>query len=42
VLEAVHQRNGMAMSPGRASLFLDILFERGLREGTQTKSEVQQ
>ncbi len=41
-LGAVKTQNGAAMSVGRISTFLDIYFERDLREGTLTESEIQE
>lgn len=41
-LGAVKEQNGAAMSLGRVSTFLDIYFERDLREGTITEQEVQE
>jgi len=41
-LGAVKEQNGAAMSLGRVSTFLDIYFERDLREGTITEDEVQE
>src|SRR6516225_8817409 len=41
-LAAVKEQNGAAMSLGRVSTFLDIYFERDLREGTLTESQAQE
>lgn len=41
-LGAVKEQNGAAMSLGRVSTFLDIYFERDLREGTVTETEIQE
>src|SRR6201982_3809869 len=41
-LAAVKEPNGAAMSLGRTSTFLDIYFERDLKEGTLTESEAQE
>lgn len=41
-LGAVKDQNGAAMSIGRNSTFLDIYFERDLREGKITESEAQE
>src|SRR5215469_12429297 len=41
-LAAVKEQNGAAMSLGRTSTFLDIYFERDLREGTLTESQAQE
>src|SRR6185436_12561614 len=38
-LAAVKEQNGAAMSLGRVSTFLDIYFERDLKEGTLTESQ---
>ena len=40
-LGAIKDQNGAAMSLGRTSTFLDIYFERDLKSGTITESEVQ-
>jgi formate C-acetyltransferase len=40
--EAVKEQNGAAMSLGRVSTFLDIYFERDLREGKLTESQAQE
>ena len=41
-LAAIKTQNGAAMSVGRVSTFLDIYFERDLKNGTLTESEVQE
>ena len=41
-LAAVKEQNGAAMSLGRTSTFLDIYFERDLKEGTLSESEAQE
>ena len=41
-LAAVKDQNGAAMSIGRISTFLDIYFERDLKEGLITEAEVQE
>ena len=41
-LGAVKDQNGAAMSLGRTSTFLDIYFERDLKEGSITEEEVQE
>lgn len=41
-LSAVKENNGAAMSLGRVDAFLDIYFERDLKEGTITESEIQE
>lgn len=41
-LAAIKTQNGAAMSVGRISTFLDIYFERDLRNGVLTESEVQE
>ncbi|MEM6472820.1 MAG: formate C-acetyltransferase [Planctomycetota bacterium] len=41
-LGAIKEQNGAAMSFGRTSTFFDIYFERDLREGTITESEIQE
>ena len=41
-LAAIKTQNGAAMSVGRVSTFLDIYFERDLRNGVLTESEAQE
>ncbi len=41
-LAAVKENNGAAMSLGRVDAFLDIYFERDLKEETITESEIQE
>ena len=41
-LAAVKENNGAAMSLGRVDAFFDIYFERDLKEGTVTESEIQE
>lgn len=41
-LAANKEQNGAAMSLGRTSTFLDIYFERDLKEGTLTESQAQE
>lgn len=41
-LAAIKTQNGAAMSVGRISTFLDIYFERDLKNGVLTESEVQE
>jgi len=41
-LAAVKEQNGAAMSLGRVSTFLDIYFDRDLKNGTLTEAEAQE
>ncbi len=41
-LGAIKEQNGAAMSLGRVSTFLDIYFERDLKNGVYTESEIQE
>src|SRR5699024_629599 len=41
-LAAIKEQNGAAMSLGRVSTFLDIYFERDLKEGTLDESGAQE
>ncbi len=41
-LAAIKEQNGAAMSLGRVSSFLDIYFERDMREGVLTEAEAQE
>ena len=41
-LGAIKEQNGAAMSLGRVSTFLDIYFERDLKEGKLTEIEIQE
>ncbi len=41
-LAAIKTQNGAAMSVGRVSTFLDIYFERDLKKGIITESEIQE
>jgi formate C-acetyltransferase len=41
-LAAVKEQNGAAMSLGRTSTFLDVYFERDLREGTLAEQQAQE
>ncbi|MCL2610757.1 MAG: formate acetyltransferase, partial [Defluviitaleaceae bacterium] len=41
-LAAIKEQNGAAMSIGRISTFLDIYFERDLKNGTLTEEEAQE
>ncbi|MBQ3603970.1 MAG: formate C-acetyltransferase [Clostridia bacterium] len=41
-LGAIKEQNGAAMSLGRTSTFLDIYFERDLKNGTYTETQIQE
>lgn len=41
-LGAIKEQNGAAMSLGRTSTFLDVYFERDLKNGVYTESEIQE
>lgn len=41
-LAAIKEQNGAAMSLGRTTTFLDIYFERDLKEGTLTEEQAQE
>ena len=41
-LGAIKEQNGAAMSLGRTSTFLDIYFERDLKNGTYTEAQIQE
>ncbi len=41
-LGAIKEQNGAAMSLGRTSTFLDIYFERDLKNGVYTEAEIQE
>ncbi len=41
-LGAIKEQNGAAMSLGRTSTFLDIYFERDIKNGVYTESEIQE